>query len=380
MRSVADLNVFDSSDLASIIKPRSGETKLGHALGLLPSEQFTHGISSLRKALDDQVSRGVRFVILGIAEDIGSRANLSRAGSHEGWGAFLDAFLNIQANQFIASDQILLLGEVALDDLRKQALNLDNTKAHDVVKLRELCSQIDRRVALITQQVLASGLELIVIGGGHNNSYPIQQGLAAAQHALGKNIGVACINCDAHSDFRALEGRHSGNGFTYAYSDGLLKAYFVLGLHEGYTSNELFASISAAGFQYLTYEDIKIRAKFSWLESIQKGIDYISAQHQGLPLGIELDLDAIAYLPVSAETPNGISSEEAAQYVYRLASEFREVAYLHIPEGAPRIHANYQTGCRIVGRVISNAVAAYIKARSENNPPPARNPANSSVV
>jgi formiminoglutamase len=39
---------------------------------------------------------------------------------------------------------------------------------------------------------------------------------------------VNAINFDAHSDFRILEGRHSGNGFSYAYEEGFLKKYFIL--------------------------------------------------------------------------------------------------------------------------------------------------------
>jgi arginase family enzyme len=38
---------------------------------------------------------------------------------------------------------------------------------------------------------------------------------------------VNAINFDAHSDFRILEGRHSGNGFSYAYEEGFQK-YFIL--------------------------------------------------------------------------------------------------------------------------------------------------------
>jgi formiminoglutamase len=37
---------------------------------------------------------------------------------------------------------------------------------------------------------------------------------------------VNAINFDAHSDFRILEGRHSGNGFSYAYEEGFLKKIF----------------------------------------------------------------------------------------------------------------------------------------------------------
>jgi formiminoglutamase len=39
---------------------------------------------------------------------------------------------------------------------------------------------------------------------------------------------VNAINFDAHSDFRILEGRHSGNGFSYAYEEAFLKKYFIL--------------------------------------------------------------------------------------------------------------------------------------------------------
>ena len=44
---------------------------------------------------------------------------------------------------------------------------------------------------------------------------------------------VAAVNLDPHADFRATEGRHSGNGFSYAYMDGALGFYHVVGLHPG---------------------------------------------------------------------------------------------------------------------------------------------------
>jgi arginase family enzyme len=39
---------------------------------------------------------------------------------------------------------------------------------------------------------------------------------------------VNAINFDAHSDFRILEGRHSGNGFSYAYEEGFQKNILFL--------------------------------------------------------------------------------------------------------------------------------------------------------
>ena len=367
MPTATHLNAFKSSDLKSYLKPRTGETKLGQELRLLDNPDAIKDLAALRQALLKSAASGVRFVILGVPEDIGPRANLGRAGSDEAWSAFISAFVNIQANEFIAANNILLLGDVGLNDLQKESAALDVKNSAELDKLRQLCATIDARVAPIIHQIIAAGLEPIVIGGGHNNTYPIQQGLTAAQREAGTSVGVACINCDPHADFRAPEGRHSGNGFTYAYNDGLLKAYYVLGLHEVYNSQAILESLRKAGFQYSTYEDAKVRCKISWPDAISRGIDYLTAHRNELPVGIELDLDSIAFLPVSAETPNGLRGEEALHYIYRVASAFKNLAYLHIPEGVPRLHASPQIGARYVGRTIVGAVAAYIKARKERS-------------
>ena len=43
----------------------------------------------------------------------------------------------------------------------------------------------------------------MVIGGGHNNSFPL---LKAVSQTLGYPQGIACLNCDAHADFQAVGG------------------------------------------------------------------------------------------------------------------------------------------------------------------------------
>ena len=74
---------------------------------------------------------------------------------------------------------------------------------------------------------LQAGLEPVVIGGGHNNAFGLLRALSTFHHA-----GVAAVNLDPHCDFRPLEGRHSGNSFSYAASQGYLNRYHILGLHE----------------------------------------------------------------------------------------------------------------------------------------------------
>ena len=71
-------------------------------------------------------------------------------------------------------------------------------------------------------QIVLADKKPIIIGGGHNNAYGNIKGTSLA---IGEPINV--INFDAHSDFRPEEGRHSGNGFSYAYTEGFLNYYFI---------------------------------------------------------------------------------------------------------------------------------------------------------
>jgi formiminoglutamase len=363
MHGAEQIKIYRAEDLRSIVHSRSGETKLGERLLTLERVNCKEGLSDFRAALEQTAAEGVQYALLGVPEDIGPRANCGRGGSDQAWKAFLSNFANIQANEFVDPLKILVVGEVALEDLREQAKGLNADIPEGIEKLRTLCGEIDVRVSPVIREISRVGLEPIVIGGGHNNTFPIQVGVAEAQKDRGDKIGLACVNCDPHADFRCEEGRHSGNGFSYAYHQGILKAYYVLGLHESYNSQYILDELRKASFDFNTYEDVKVREKKSWRNAIDESIRYLRLSSH--PIGVELDLDSITFLPVSAETPNGVTSEEAAQYVYQLASEFDNVAYLHLPEGAPDHHANPQTGRRYVGRTIANLVLAYIKGRTE---------------
>ena len=125
-----------------------------------------------------------------------------------------------------------------------------------VSKLSQLVEKIDKEVSHIIFNIVKAGKIPIVIGGGHNNAYGNIKGTALAK---GKPINA--INFDAHSDFRILEGRHSGNGFSYAFEEGFLKKYFIFGLHENYTSKSVLDIIKKIEdrVRYNTYDSIKIR-------------------------------------------------------------------------------------------------------------------------
>lgn len=353
------LKLINAHDLAEFCSPREGEQKLGQSVMTPMSWQGSE--TSLQCRLEQLYTTGVRYAVLGIPEDIGPRANAGRGGSTGAWEAFLATFLNVQSNPFIDPAQILLLGSVDVEDLQLQASSLSSAKHPELNQLRELCAQIDARVAPIIRAICAAGLEPIVIGGGHNNAYPILQGASQARIELGQSGSLVSLNCDPHADMRPREGRHSGNPFTFAHAAGILHGYYVIGLHESYNSAATLAALSNAGFKYTSYEQITMERTLTWEQAIASGIAY--AQPLALPVGIELDVDSISLMPSSAETPNGISTADAAYYVYQSAKSLPDTAYLHLAEGAPALHPDATQGRRHVGRVLSAMVLAYIKGR-----------------
>jgi formiminoglutamase len=75
-------------------------------------------------------------------------------------------------------------------------------------------------------------------------------------------------------------------------------------------------------------------------------------------VGFELDLDAIAFMPSSAFSPSGWSLDEARAYIQTCAKA-KNIAYLHLPEGAP----NSIIEEKIVGKTLSYLVYDFIRIK-----------------
>ena len=288
------IQVYTQADLASVVSIRNGETRIGQGV-CLPEPNNT-----LQQQLEIARQQGCRYVLLGIPEDIGPRANLGFWGADKGWQAFLAKFLNLQANQFIDTKQILLLGQIICADLQQKSETLTATVPEQLAELRELVATLDQRVMAVAQSIFAAGLLPVVIGGGHNNSLPLLQ-------ALSENSGQKAnsANLDPHSDFRPMEGRHSGNGFSYAYQAGYLEHYFVLGLHELKNSAATLQQIHDANAEYCSYQRIFVRQEVDFQQALDLCIEHV-IKGTG-DIGIELDTDSISMMPVSAFTNCGIS-------------------------------------------------------------------------
>ena len=325
-------------------KTRAGESKSGEKI---------QAISNEKKWLDELKKSKSTLVIIGIPEDIGVKANHGIGGTHTVWPSFLASFFNTQHNQFFNAEKILLLGEFDFSVYQNKIKN------KPVEYLREVVSEIDVHVANLIQQVVACNKIPIIIGGGHNNAYGNIKGAALGLHQI-KKIKlpkINAINLDAHADYRALEGRHSGNGFSYAMHDGYLAKYSIVGLHENYMSQTMLANIKKnKNIQTHFFEDIFVREKVSLKTSISKALQFTKDTYTGL----EIDLDAIENMLSSATSPNGFSTTQARQFIHQVASKSK-IAYLHICEGAAELDNGLKSNTN--GKLISYLVTDFIKTQ-----------------
>jgi formiminoglutamase len=336
---------FTIKDLSKITNHRNGEIKFGEKMITVPKDADP---VEFLKTCD------AKYVLFGIPEDIGVRANYGRPGTASAWDSAIKSIANIQHNRFCKGTQLVVLGQLDVTELMKNVEHLDFNDIDDRSKLSQLVDKIDKDVSHIIFNIIKLGKIPIVIGGGHNNSYGNIKGTALAK---GKPINA--INFDAHSDFRILEGRHSGNGFSYAFEEGFLKKYFIFGLHENYTSKSVLDIIKKIEdrVRYTTYDSISIRREKDFEKEMSQALEFINDDF----FGIEIDLDAIPNIACSAMTMSGFSVEQLRQFISFFGKN-KNASYLHICEGAPDLAEEKNN--HLIGKLIGYLVTDFIKSNT----------------
>ena len=326
------------TDVQSRTRTRPHETKLGERI-------------LVQSKLEPS---GPRFILFGVKEDLGARANFGLGGAATAWDSFLNAFLNVQDTPFLRGQEIQLLGHFDFTVLPNHT---------DVALMRQQVEQIDAEVSALVSQTVSAGKIPLIIGGSHAGAYANLKGAALGMRKSKLAAVVNCINLDAHSDYRKIEGRHSGNGFRYAQEEGYLQQYSILGLHENYTPENILQDLQQhPGIQFATWEDIFLREKLNFAQALEQSIAF--AQHGGNRVGIELDVDCIENVLSSALTPTGISTQQARYYLYQTAQRC-EIAYLHICEAATCLENGLEN--RSTGKLLSYLVSDFVKGYLESN-------------
>lgn len=319
------LKVYGATELSTATNSREGELKIGE------KAQFVNNLDEIAKS-------SAQFVLMGIPEDIGVRANHGIAGTATAWIPALKALLNIQSTPFFTGEELLVLGH--FDFLDPAVDGID--------QLQQKVAEIDDAVFPVIQQVVAAGKIPVVIGGGHNNAYPIVKGTSLALEAP-----IDVINIDAHADLRPCNGRHSGNGFSYAIKDLFLSRYGIFGLHQNYNNNAILQTIASNQHIYPVFFDDLLKYDqpiiSAWNMLLQK---------TGAFTGIELDLDCIAHVLSSAMTPSGFPLNEIRRLILNTT---KKISYLHICEGATVLSDGRQ--CQTTAKTIAYLISDFIKSQ-----------------
>jgi len=283
---------FDPADKKLNYQSRNGETRVGDILS----------VQNLASA---------RFVLIGISENVGPQANLGKPGSEHAFHAFTKVFFNTQVHHHLAIHQIAYLGVI------KQVKDPSNRP-----EACEFVQELDAFVFDVLKAYLLPTQIPIIIGGGHNNALPLIRWAAQKEQ-------ISVLNIDAHADLRTTDKRHSGNSFSFALQEGLVKQYGVFGLHEAF-NNEFIRD-------FLNRENISFRFFEDYLKGSNEFYKDVLAfvEHRNAPIGLEIDMDAIAYMPSSAMSPSGWALDDIRSFILKLDPSKGQIAYLNLTEAAP---------------------------------------------
>ncbi len=349
LSAMRHLKIYTKQDVLSLTKLRRFETKVGEQV------KVVNDAGDIEKKLNESAAK---YVLFGIPEDLGAKANYGIGGADTLWIPFLQSLLNVQSNDFFDGGEVLLIGHFDFGDMQYL---IDTTAKSDDEKVeayRHAVNTIDDEVEHLVKMITEAKKIPIVIGGGHNNTYPLIKGAAKGWHKAGvlQLAQINCINLDAHADYRPMEGRHSGNAFRYAEEDGYLQKYCVVGLHENYLPQNVWIDMVNNPFiDCITFEDIFVHEKKTFMQAVSHATGFT----EDTLTGIDLDLDAIQNTLSSAMTPVGITPIHARQYISFAAADSKP-AYLHICEGATRLSDGRTDATS--GKLISYLVSDFIKA------------------
>lgn len=280
----------------------------------------------------NQTISDAKYVIIGIRECCGPLANNGRTGAQFAFPAFVNAFLNTQVHNSYPKNSLTILGEVIeLENQEKKQLNGQVTELDDFLEQ-------------ILNEYVSPNQIPIFIGGGHNNALAIMRWTA-------KHKKLAVINLDAHADLRSTEVRHSGNSFSTALAEGTLLHYSVLGLHEAYNNSYILDALKNDQIFHSFYESYLFQQRdlMGDLENILRHF------HTDTQVGLEIDMDSIAYMPSSALSPSGWTLDQVRKFTHLFVKTQKQVAYLNLTEAAPVT----ETDKLIVGKALSYLVRDF---------------------
>ena len=144
---------YNKKDVLSVTKIRRFETKLGERVQVIANP------ANIEASLQ---ASSANYVVLGIPEDIGVKANGGIGGTDSAWLAFLKAFLNIQSNDFLEGSNMMVLGHfdfASIAELIDQnAFNEEEKMAAYRHAVNTIDDSVEQLIHIITQNKKMSNL------------------------------------------------------------------------------------------------------------------------------------------------------------------------------------------------------------------------------
>lgn len=220
-------------------------------------------------------------ILVGFACDEGVRRNHGRIGAKSGPDHIRKAMSNMAVHTE-STHHLYDMGDIECEnqDLESAQMKLKN----------------------IVESIHTLGCKSLILGGGHELSYPHFMGMANTYN--GKRIGI--INIDAHFDLRSPDsqtGPTSGTGFHQIATETSDFNYLVLGIQEFSNTRVLFESAKHFGVQFVTANQFRPEYKNHIIAQVENFIDKCDLIY----LTICMDVFASAFAPgVSASNYNGL--------------------------------------------------------------------------
>jgi formiminoglutamase len=284
----------------------------------------------------DLCKSDARFVIIGIEESVGPVANQGFSGAEKAFDSFLRVFINSQVYPDFKIDAISICGSIK----RSSNQSLLETPSN-------LVTELDEYVVQVLTECISKNQIPVVIGGGHNNAFPL------IKWCSNQDL-INVINLDPHADCRNTENRHSGNSFSWALEQNLLSDYAVLGLHEAFNNSFIRQFLKNNNLKHTFYEDYLLGNRNLVTDALEIVKSWNDLQKR---IAFEIDMDCIANMPSSAASPSGWTIDQVRSYLMQVASKAQNVAYLHLPEAAPL--NEYEA--KMVGKALTYLVRDFVQ-------------------
>ena len=128
---------YTKKDILSLTRLRKFETKLGECV------RCNTGSLEIAETISQTQAE---YIVIGVPEDIGVKANMGKGGADSGWFPFLDAFLNIQSNDFFSGENVFVAGHFDFSEI-ENLININAATGDEKLEAyRHAVNKIDSEV------------------------------------------------------------------------------------------------------------------------------------------------------------------------------------------------------------------------------------------